>query len=159
MIEKWQLERILAEALRDAGFSEADQADLPRIVRALTGNAAELAPGFSATRNALRLAKTIVGDAVFRRALRINEYGGIEYFNQEAFDALRWFFVATAALRSHGERMTAASSGRRLGRTKVTSREARTISRAFAAADRLRKAERQSGFETAKLLDFLKTRA
>jgi glycosidase len=170
MIEKWQLERILAEALRDAGFSEADQADLPRIARALAGNAAELAPGFSATRNALHLAETIVGDGVFRRALRINEYGGIEYFNQEAFDALRWFFVATAALRSHsvsmtaalrrhGERMTAASSGRRLGRTKVTSREARTISRAFAAADRLRKAERQSGFETAKLLDFLKTRA
>ncbi|MHB8055644.1 MAG: hypothetical protein ACYDH3_10400, partial [Candidatus Aminicenantales bacterium] len=116
-----------------------------RIARALAGNTMGFETGFSAAQNALRLAETVVGYPVFRRALRINEYQGIEYFHQEAFDALRWLFVATVALRSQ-----------RAGRRKVTSREARIISRAFAVADQLRKAERSSGFETAKLLAFLR---
>ncbi|MCX6566140.1 MAG: alpha-amylase family glycosyl hydrolase [Candidatus Aminicenantes bacterium] len=158
LIDEWGLERIITEAGR---------ADIPGIIRALAGHPDWIDPNLSAGQNARRLAETIVGEARFRRALRVNQFQGIEYFNQEAFDATRWLLVATEALRSHGLSMTEAlrshgvsmtTAGRAavFGQTKITARAARMISRAFALSDRLRRAERKSGFVTAKFLSFFK---
>ena len=146
-IEDWGLEHVFAEAVRDAGLPEADQAVLPKIVRALAARPLGFESSLSVGRNALRLAETIFGDERFRRALRVNEYQGVEYFHQESFDVLRWFAAALAALDGRG-----GNAGALPVRAKLSPRESRAVSRAYAAVDLLRKAERQSGFETAKLL-------
>jgi len=154
-LDEWGLERIIDEAWRDSGCAGAGRAEVPGIIRALAGHPEEFDPNLSAGQNARRLAGTIVGEARFRRALGINQFEGIEYFNQEAFDAMRWLLVAVEALRSHGVGLTAAGRAPVSGQTKITSRAARMISRAFALSDILRRAERKSGFETAKLLAVL----
>jgi len=156
LLDEWGLERIINDAWRDSGCAGAGQADVPGIIRALAGNPDGIDPNQSARQNARRLAETLFGEARFRQALRVNEFQGIEYFNQESFDATRWLLVAAEALRSHGVSMTAACRAAVSGRMKITSRAARTISRAFALSDMLRRAERKSGFETAKLLSFFK---
>jgi len=152
-VEDWGLEHVFAEALRDAGLPELDQAVLPKIARALAASPFGFDPSLSAQRNALRLAEAVFKEDLFRRALRVNEYQGVEYFHQESFDAWRWFAVALAALDGRGGSADALPV-----RAKLAPREARTVSRAYAAADLLRKAERKSGFETAKLLAYLRNK-
>ena len=137
-LDEWGLERIIDEAWRDSGCAGAGRADVPGLIRALAGHPEEFDPNLSAGQNARRLAETIVDDARFRRALGINQFEGIEYFNQEAFDAMRWLLVAAEALRSHGPSMTEAlrsygvgltAAGRAPvpGQTKITTRAARII--------------------------------
>jgi len=142
LMDEWGLSGIMTEALNRAGFDENAQADIAGLVQSLAGHPLAIDPALSAGENAHRLAEIFFGDAFFQMALRVHEYEGKEYFRQEAFDLLRWLIVAVAAADSTGE--------------EKPGRASRTISRAFAVADKLRMAERKSGFETARLLAGLK---
>ncbi|HNQ79596.1 MAG TPA: alpha-amylase family glycosyl hydrolase [Candidatus Aminicenantes bacterium] len=139
-IEAWGLDRIIDDAWRETGCAGEGRPNVPAIFQALEEYGGGIDPNRSAAANARRLAGIITGDDRFRRALGLNRWQGIEYFHQEAFDALRWLLAAGAVCRATGS-----------GRGGITAQAARAISRAFAVSDILRKAERKSGFETAKL--------
>jgi len=142
LCEQWGLDRLLAETLDVMGKAAAGGTDLAGLVKALAASPVRIKAGQSADQNARRAAEFFFSDPACRIALRVNAYEGKEYFHQEAFDALRWLIVATAAVEAAGDE--------RPGRA------ARIISKAFAVSDKLRMAERKSGFETARLLDALK---
>ena len=142
LMDEWGLSGIVTETLNRAGFNENAQADIAGLVQALAGRPLDLDPAVSAEENARHLAEIFFGDPHYRAALRVHAFEGKDYFRQEAFDLLRWLIVAVAAADAAGE--------------EKPGRASRTISRAFAVADALRKAERKSGFETARFLTELK---
>ena len=120
-IDEWLLDRLTAAALREAGLDEASVWQAVTAIKVLTTHqqwhTVTTSPSLRGTKQsfpigpeiprtarndtlerAFRLAEVLFADADVQQLLRVNEYQGVVYFNQEAFNNLLWWLLAVAVI-------------------------------------------------------------
>jgi len=134
-IVEWRLGPIIAAAGRDMGLDGA-------AIDGWTGSLPALAPywrwheaGETPEEVVARLAEAMFAEADVQRAIEVNEYQGVRYFNKEAFEGLLWRLMAIAAvdIAADSERPADSVPAALVG--------------AYRAVELLRDAEARSGYD------------
>jgi hypothetical protein len=139
-IERWQLGPILATAARDAGLDQAEAGWMADSLRALAPYRRWYEAGATAEETIARLAATLFAEPAAERALGVNEYRGVRYFNKEAFERLLARLMAIAAVDATADPKRPAAE--------VTA----ALASAYEAIELMREAESRSNYDFAAFL-------
>jgi glycosidase len=142
-IAEWRLGPIIAATGRDMGLAAAAAEGTVGSLLALAPYRSWHEAGKTRRDTVRRIAETMFAEGDVQRALGVNEYQGVRYFNKEAFESLIWLLMAIAAVD------ITADSGRPVAEVPATLRSA------FRAIRLLQDAEARSGYDFDKLVDEL----
>jgi len=134
-ISEWQLGRILAGVLRDLGLEERSAETAVTTVKLLTGHQRWFE--VDGTERLYEVVASLLSDHDVRRALQVNRYQEILWYNKEAFEQLLWWMFATATV----------IYGSALGE-----RAEEKVRQTYAAVMKLQRASEASGYQVEPLL-------
>ncbi len=144
-IAEWRLGPIIAGAARDMDLDAAAAEGMAGSLLALAPFRRWAEAGETPADVVARVAETIFTEADVQRALGVNEYQGVRYFNKEAFERLLWLLMAIAAVD-----ITAVDSARPAAAVPGG------LLSAYRAVELLKDAEARSGYDFDKLLRLIK---
>lgn len=108
-LDEWRLAPLMAGALHDAGLGEAETAQAVLLVKALLANPDWLPSGVTKARRAGQALRALLADDDARRALQVNRFNNVLWYNKEAFDQLQLgLLAALSAQASAADDMTPA---------------------------------------------------
>jgi len=139
-IDEWLLGKLIADALRDFGMSDAQAAQAVAAIKLMTTHQQWHAWREARKGRARRVLQAWLEDAETAQFLQVNRYNDILWFNKEAFEALvGWMYAAAAvSLGADGARTRNAI--------------AKAIGAAYDAAKALLRGEKKSKYQVERLL-------
>ena len=138
-IDEWMLGKIIAGALRDLGLDESAAWETVATIKILISH-----QRWFAEKRAYRVLKSWLQDDEVQRFLQVNRYRSILWFNKEAFDKLLWGMHAAALIEIGADTLRPADE---------IALETKSLDN---LVQKLQRAEKESGYQIAKLLEAVK---
>jgi len=143
-LDEWLLSRIVAGALQDLGLDEGAADHAVALVKLLVTHQRWYEIETPKKKRAYRVLESWLRDGEVQRFLQVNRYGGVLWFNQEAFaDLLRWMLLVAAVAISADP-------------LRPADEVAPEIVACYDVVRKLQRAAEESGYQVAKLIEIAK---
>lgn len=136
---EWKLDRILVETWMDLGFDERIAKRSVGLVKILTRH-----QRWFEEKNIEHVIQNLLWDDEISQFLGLNQYEDILWFNKEAFEEMLWWLMLTAAIEIGFDPLRPAKE------------VIRELERCWSMTKKFQDAEKKSGYQVIKLLEFLK---
>jgi hypothetical protein len=143
-IDEWLLGRIIASALQDLGLDEGSAWWAVSTIKILITHQRWFEMHDAGEDRAYQALRSWLQDEEVQRFLQVNRYQDVLWFNEEAFDQLLWWMLATATITISANPMLSADE---------TEEEILTC---YAVVRQLQEAKQASGYRVERLLEIVR---
>jgi len=143
-IDEWLLGRIMAGALQDFGLDEQAAWQAVAAVKVLTGHQRWFDLPARTRTPAVPVLESLLKDGEVQRFLQVNRFRDVLWFDKAAFDRLMWWLLVVGTVSGAADPRRAATD------------VADQIAACYDLVQAMRRAEDQSGYQVAKLLEAAK---
>ena len=99
-LDEWLLGRLIGAALRDMGTAAGAADEAVAVVKLLTANERWFDADTAAKRTPLAVLSKLLRSREVQQFIRVNRYGGVLYFNKEAYEQLCGWLLLPAVVDS-----------------------------------------------------------
>ena len=147
-LDDWLLGKIIARTLQAMGLSEAAAVRQSDLIRILTRNQDWFDPKAAPAALASGLLNSWMEDKPALRYLLVHSYGGVQWFNKEAFEELVWWTFALQVVRFSATIKPAKAAAK----AKKPAAPDQPLQLCYAVVEALLEASAQSGYQLEKLV-------
>ncbi len=141
-MDEWLLGKIIASTAQDSGLDAPSAWKVTNTIRVITAQQGWFES--QGLKTAFQILEEWLNDSEVQHFLGVNRYKGLLWFNQEALDTFLWWMMTIVLIRTSADTLLS------------TSEVIERLVESYSIISQLLDAEKASGFQVSRLLDFLK---